>query len=121
MVMAEIIIQRNGVLSLGSIDGEKDLEPKPGFNINTSPADGRCDCCGRSLDELKPFFGKAGDPLVGDFPGALLIKTFRAMALPDEEVNRIMDRFLGENFTSSLNESVVLHQRTGNRGNNVPR
>ena len=33
-----------------------------------------CECCGRR--NMKPF-GKAGDPLVGDFDGALLVKTFR--------------------------------------------
>lgn len=36
----------------------------------------RCDCCRRPLSELKPF-GKAGDPLVGDFDGAFLIKDWR--------------------------------------------
>ena len=96
--MAETIIKGNGVTSLGSIDEKSDLELKPGFNINPPPADGRCECCGRSLDELEPF-GKAGDPLVGDFSGALLVKKFRLFAPPDEEVDRIMDPLFGEACT----------------------
>ncbi len=48
-------------------------------SINPPPGDKRCECCGRHVSELKPF-GGAGDPLVGDFKGASLIKTFRAMA-----------------------------------------
>lgn len=87
----KIIIKGERGISLGSIDGWSDLKPRTGFNINPPPADGRCGCCGRSLDELKPF-GKAGDPLVGDFSDALLVKTFRAMSPPDEEVTK----FFGE-------------------------
>ena len=75
--MTEVLFNGNGVISLGSIDGKEDLEPRPGININPPPHDGRCQCCGRSLDELKPF-GKAGDPLVGDFDGALLVQKFRS-------------------------------------------
>ena len=44
--------------------------------INGPPNSGRCHGCGKGPGELKPY-GKAGDPLVGDFDGALLIKTFR--------------------------------------------
>ena len=44
--------------------------------INPPPSDRRCECCGKLADELKPF-GKAGDPLVGDFDGAKLVKSFR--------------------------------------------
>jgi hypothetical protein len=32
----------------------------------------RCDCCGKHMSELKPY-GKAGDPLVGDLNGELLV------------------------------------------------
>lgn len=49
------------------------------IHINPPPRDRRCECCGIHISKLKPF-GKAGDPLVGDFDGALLVKTFRAMA-----------------------------------------
>lgn len=48
--------------------------------INPPPNDNRCECCGKHAKDVKPF-GKAGDPLVGDFNGALLVKTFRPMAL----------------------------------------
>ena len=43
--------------------------------INPPPLDNRCECCRRHVDELKPF-GGPGDPLVGDFTGQLLVKTF---------------------------------------------
>ena len=44
--------------------------------INPPPEDGRCECCGRHINELKPF-GGPGNPLVGDFKGAILVKGFR--------------------------------------------
>lgn len=44
--------------------------------INPPPRDGKCDCCGKHISELKPY-GKAGYPLVGDFDGVLLLKRFR--------------------------------------------
>jgi hypothetical protein len=76
---------------LDSISNEEDLKLRPGININPPPADGRCMCCGRHLSELKPY-GKAGDPLVGDFEGALLLKTFRPDYLPDEEAEEAYDK-----------------------------
>jgi len=56
------------------------------LHINPPPQDRRCECCGKHTSELKPF-GKAGDPLVGDFDGKLIIKTFRAMAC--KEIDKI--------------------------------
>jgi len=53
--------------------------------INPPPQDKRCECCRKHISELKPF-GHAGDPLVGDFNGALLVKTFRTMALKLNEI-----------------------------------
>jgi hypothetical protein len=50
--------------------------------INPPPADKKCQRCSKHIDELKPF-GKAGDPLVGDFEGAKLVKTFRCMVEED--------------------------------------
>jgi len=44
--------------------------------INPPPSDGRCEGCGKHISKLKPF-GGAGDPLVGDFNGAILLKTYR--------------------------------------------
>jgi len=49
------------------------------ISINPPPVDKKCMCCGKNSSELKPF-GKAGDPLAGDFSGQILIKTFRSMA-----------------------------------------
>jgi hypothetical protein len=58
----------------------------PTFSINPPPQDRRCECCGRHISELKPF-GKAGNPLVGDFDGAMLVKTFRTMCPSDEKID----------------------------------
>jgi len=63
-----------------TIDSKKNGE-KMKIAINPPPQDGCCESCGRNVKDLKPF-GKAGDPLVGDFNGALLVKTFRSMAMP---------------------------------------
>ena len=91
--MAQIRFKNESCISLGTVEGEEDLKPISGrWNINAPPEDGRCDCCGKPLSELKPF-GKAGDPLVGDFDGALLIKTGRPMGPPDEEAEKIIDKF----------------------------
>lgn len=46
--------------------------------INPPPTDRKCMRCGVHTDELKEF-GGAGDPLVGDFKGKKLVKTFRSM------------------------------------------
>jgi len=94
--MAEVMIKTDRAISLGSIDGEEDLKPRKGtININPPPADGRCNCCKKHIDELQPF-GKAGDPLVGDFDGALLVKKYRTVfPPPDTETQEIFDRFIG--------------------------
>lgn len=47
--------------------------------LNPPPADRKCQGCGIGISELVSF-GKAGDPLVGDFDGQKLVKTFRGMA-----------------------------------------
>jgi hypothetical protein len=83
--MATTIFENNGIISLGSIATEKDLQLGNGFYINPPPQDGRCDCCGRHINELSPF-GKAGDPLVGDFDGAYLVKRWRAEGPPDGRI-----------------------------------
>jgi hypothetical protein len=51
------------------------------FYINPPPKEGRCNLCGRHVSELKPF-GGPGDPCVGDFSGALLVKRFRSEGPP---------------------------------------
>jgi len=62
---------------------------KPVIHINPPPRDRKCECCGRHTSELRPF-GKAGDPLVGDFDGVLLLKNFRAMTWHREEWDDIL-------------------------------
>jgi len=47
--------------------------------INPPPRDGKCHICGTHVDDLKPY-GKEGDPLNGNFEGAKLVKTYRALA-----------------------------------------
>jgi hypothetical protein len=71
------MLKVNSIMNLDRICGEDDLQPRPGININPPPEDGRCECCGLHISQLKPF-GKAGDPLVGDFDGAYLIKFYRS-------------------------------------------
>lgn len=76
--MAEILIKNNRAISLGTVNSEEDLKTKPGLiNINPPPRHGKCECCGKHISELKPF-GGPGDPLVGDFTGAYLVKKFRS-------------------------------------------
>ena len=64
------------ICCIDRVDGEDDLKLRPGTNLNPPPSDGRCHCCEKHISQLKPF-GKAGDPLVGDFDGAYLVKKFR--------------------------------------------
>ena len=63
------------------------MESEKLISINPPPANGCCDCCKKNISEITPF-GKAGDPLVGDFDGSILVKTFRTMApsLTDKEM-----------------------------------
>jgi hypothetical protein len=58
-------------------------KPKPIISINPPPSDYCCMGCGKHISEVKPF-GKAGDPLVGDFDGVTLLKNFRSMAVPND-------------------------------------
>jgi hypothetical protein len=77
---------------LDSIDDEEDIKAKDGINTNNHHNEMRCDCCRRPLSELTPF-GKAGDPLVGDFDGALLVRKFMEDAPHNAVVERIYDEF----------------------------
>ena len=89
--MTTKIIDGNGAVSLGSISSEKDLKDKARIIINPPPKDGRCYCCGRHISELTPF-GKAGDPLVGDFDGALLVKNNRPIEPYGEQARKAWKR-----------------------------
>jgi hypothetical protein len=52
------------------------MNRKPKLLINPPARDRRWECCGKRVSKLKPF-GKADAPLLGDFNGAVLVKTFR--------------------------------------------
>jgi len=78
-----IFFEGDNVISLKSVSQKEDLSPKKGkFNINPPPADGFCECCERSFDDLKPFPN-----------GDLLMKRYRAYIAPDEEIDRIMEEY----------------------------
>jgi hypothetical protein len=87
--MSQILINKIVLISLGTVDSEEDLKPIPGVsNINPPPRDGKCDCCGRHISELKPF-GAPGDDLPwGKFTGAYLVKRPRPLMPYCEEVDR---------------------------------
>jgi len=91
--MTQVILNGNGILSLGAISKEEDLNPKARIIINGPPSDGRCQVCGRHMSELTPF-GGPGDPLVGDFSGELLVKTFRPDGPYDAEAEEAWERAL---------------------------
>ena len=60
-------------------DYESDAKPcsdKRKNSVDLPPEDGECVICGRHVRELETF-GGPGDPLVGDFSGAKLVKNFR--------------------------------------------
>ena len=89
--------QINWIGTFDRIKNEDDLKPKPGININPPSEDGRCDCCGRHIRELKPF-GGPGDPLVGDFTGAFLVKGYRSCGSYsyDEEAEKAFEEAFEE-------------------------
>ena len=82
--------QINFILTFDRIKNEDDLKPKPGININPPSEDGRCDCCGTHIGELKPF-GGPGDPVNGDFTGAYLVKGYRSLGSYDEEAEKTQE------------------------------
>jgi hypothetical protein len=110
--MSEKIIQKDGITSLGSVDREEDLKPFPGINLNPPPEDGVCNCCGRHINEVKPF-GGPDDPLVGDFSGARLVKIFRPFAPYDEEAGRAFEeaksRYKEEGFKDEFDYLIQKH------------
>jgi len=76
------------------------------IRINPPPKNMQCECCGKHINDIKPF-GKAGDPLVGDFEGAKLLKTFRSM-LPE---SCLENSLVGDTVTSSweCRDCIVLN------------
>ena len=102
--MKEIFINENGCISLGSIGCEQDLELGPGTNLNPPPEDGRCECCGRHISQLKPF-GRVDHLIYGNLEGELLVKTWRrTLSRPDEGVLKIMEEFDPEKAKKMLIE-----------------
>ena len=86
--MREIIIENDVATSLGTIDRGEDLEAKDVvINDNHPQLDTECMCCNRPARELRPF-GKAGDPCLGDFEGALLVRRYRTF-LPPPDIRMI--------------------------------
>ena len=91
--MAEILFEGNGIISISSVESEEDLKPRLGMNINPPPKDGRCMCCNRHINELKPF-GKGGDQLLGDFDGSFLVIRWRHEGPFDEAAESAMKEAL---------------------------
>ena len=58
--------------------------------INGPPRDNRCQCCGRHISELKPY-GGSGDPLIGDFNGAYLVRFYRPTFPFNEEAEKAVE------------------------------
>lgn len=81
------------------------LKFEPGEDIYPPLRDGRCDCCGKHVRELKPF-GGPGDPLDRDYTGALLVKAYAPEGPYIEEVEkaaREADRcYKSDGFISAL-------------------
>jgi hypothetical protein len=69
------------------VKNEDDLKLKPGQNINPPAPDGRCECCGKHISELKPF-DVSGDSLVAFSTGKLLRINLRPLGYYDEEAER---------------------------------
>ena len=97
--------QINFIGTFDRIENEDDLQPKPGININPPPSDGRCDCCGRHISELKPF-GGPGDPLVGNFTGSFLVKGYRNLGSYDADAEKAYEeaknRYEADGFDDPL-------------------
>lgn len=89
------LIDTDTCISVVSISTEEDLKCDPRkININPPPANGRCQCCGRQLSELKPF-GTAGNPLEFDLDGELLVSSWRRLCPRDENSERLFAKYFG--------------------------
>jgi len=100
---------------------EKDLKLTPGLNLNPPPSDGRCQCCGRHISELKPF----GDIELSrsySTKDALLVKNFRTYGVnpTNEEETVYVSRIVGllggceqEGYQHPLNDVFILCDRRG--------
>jgi len=50
--------------------------------------DGKCDCCGKHILELKPFGGPGDHPSNDEYAGAMLVKNYRQLGPYVEEADR---------------------------------
>ena len=66
------------------------MEPVSNGIIDSKKYWNLCSCCGKGIDELKPF-GGPGDPLVGDFTGRYLVKNYRCWVPIDDELESILE------------------------------
>jgi len=73
-------------------DGEQEQKRISFKNPCNLPSDICCHVCGKHISQLKPF-GGPGDPLVGDFEGQLLVKTYRSVSPVDEEAEKALAGF----------------------------
>jgi len=80
--MSEILFGNGQFISLEAITEEGGLKRPGRIFINALPHRGRCQVCGKHINELKPF-GGPGDPLVGDLSGEFLVKRWRSAGLYD--------------------------------------
>jgi hypothetical protein len=91
--MSTTMFEENGIISFSSIANEKDLKRGDGLYINPPPQDGRYECCGRHISELKPF-GTARHLYFGDLDGALLVKAWRPLLPDDPRPQSIYDEMI---------------------------
>ena len=75
-------MQKNKVTDVDpfAVYSEKDLNR---FILNPPHPEGKCNCCGKSFNNLKPF----------PHDHALLVKNFRTYCPHDEEVEKAVDNF----------------------------
>jgi hypothetical protein len=86
------------------------------LSINPPPNDRKCMRCGKPSSECLPF-RKEGDPLVGNFEGAKLVKIFRDMGdnldIPDEQrvlYDKIIDAYCHVTDFTILEEEFGVEQ-----------
>lgn len=103
--MATKIFENNGIISLGSIHSEQDLQLEEGIYVNPPPKDGRCYCYGRHISELTPF-EETEDPLFNDFDGAYLVKTWRRAGPYDGEAESAAEEAI-QSFSEEGYESPL--------------
>jgi hypothetical protein len=113
-ITVDTIEAKNGILDMNknqelNVENEDDLKSKLIFYIDRPPWHIRCFCCLRHIDELDAF-GGPGDPLVGDFTGAKLVRIYRSLCRHNEEFERINDeakkKYLADGFENG-NDWIV--------------